>query len=172
MASGAIRDAYQQLNALEEQLDINTPVGIMARVDILLVEDSVEDAELTMSALDEMPQSWNIKWVQDGQDALDFLYGQGTDAVTDPGGEPRMIFLDLNLPRIGGIEVLEKIKKDTRLRRIPVVVLSGSNEQKDLERTYDLGVNSYIQKSVDLDRYFFSIRSTTFYWLVMPSREE
>lgn len=128
------------------------------RFDILLVEDRPEDAELAMLALHEAGVD-AVKWVKDGEEALDFLYAQ-------PEAElPRLVLLDLNMPKMGGLEVLESLVNDELLRRLPIVVLSGSVEQRDLRRAYDLRVSSYLLKPVGVEQFMDTMKLVATYWL-------
>lgn len=128
------------------------------RFDILLIEDRPEDAELALLALHEAGAD-AVKWVKDGEEALDFLYAQ-------PEAElPRLVLLDLNMPKMGGLEVLEALVSDELLRRLPIVVLSGSVEQKDLRRAYDLRVSSYLLKPVGVEQFMDTMKLVATYWL-------
>lgn len=134
-------------------------------VEILLVEDNPADVELTLHVLKKHNLANRIKVVRDGAEALDFVFG------ADPSGDleniPRVILLDLKLPKVDGMEVLAKIKADPRSRRIPVVVLSSSREERDLVKSYDLGVNGYIVKPVDFAQFTEAVRQIGFYWLLL-----
>jgi two-component system response regulator len=128
-------------------------------VDILLVEDNPNDAELTQRALKKTNLGARITIVRDGADALDYLMG--------PKPKPKVIFLDLKLPKIDGIEVLRRARADDRTRSIPVVVLTSSQEEKDISECYRLGVNSYVVKPVEFDRFYKAIADLATYWLVL-----
>jgi len=131
---------------------------------ILLVEDSKEDIELTMSALEgHLPDS-NAIVARDGAEALAFLFGEGTIA---PTRLPRAVLLALKLPKVDGLEVLRRIRADARTRRMPVVVLTSSGESSDVTRCYDLGVNSYIVKPVDFESFMPAIEQAGLYWLLL-----
>src|SRR4051794_12642134 len=117
-------------------------------LEILLIEDSPEDAELTMRALKKQNLANRLVWLKNGALALDFLFARGAYAGRNSMDTPRLVLLDLSLPKVGGLEVLQQIKSDPRTRKIPVVVLSSSTQDKDILRTYDLGVNSYVSKPV------------------------
>ena len=136
-------------------------------VEILLVEDNPSDVELTLHALRRHKLANHIEVVRDGREALDFLHGAGTYAGRDPGRQPRLILLDLKLPKIDGLEVLSQIKADNRLRSIPVVVITSSREERDLTQSYNLGVNSYVVKPVDFEQFTEAMRTLGFYWLLV-----
>ena len=135
-------------------------------IEILLVEDNPLDAELTMSALKGEKVANNITWVKDGEQALDYLFRRGSfaDRADVP---PRLVLLDLKMPKVNGIEVLKAIKSDERLKRIPVVVMTSSQEESDLARTYELGVNSYVVKPVDFNSFADVTRQAGYYWLAI-----
>jgi two-component system response regulator len=136
-------------------------------VEILLVEDSESDAELTLHALRRENLANNIVVAWDGEEALDFLFCRGAHAGRAGKALPRLVLLDLKLPRIDGLEVLRAIKADERTRFTPVVVLTSSREDRDLIESYQLGVNSYIQKPVDFDQFRETVRKTGLYWLLI-----
>jgi CheY-like chemotaxis protein len=133
-------------------------------VEILLVEDNAGDVRLTQEALKEGKVLNHLSVVRDGEEALDFLHRQGRHA---DASRPDLILLDLNLPRKNGREVLEEIKKDAELRRIPVVVLTSSSEERDIVKAYDLNANCYITKPVDLDQFIDIVRSIGEFWLTI-----
>lgn len=132
-------------------------------VEILLVEDNPTDAELTMRALKKKNLANNLVWVKDGVEALDFLFckGQYQDRVSCA---PKLILLDLKLPKIDGIEVLRTLKTDAKTRAVPVVMLTSSNEERDIVESYQLGVNSYIVKPVDFDKFLEMVSQVGLYW--------
>src|SRR5918996_6325439 len=136
------------------------------QIEILLVEDNPLDAELTMTALKSERVANNITWVKDGEQALDYLFRKGefADRADVP---PRLVLLDLKMPKVSGIEVLRAIKSDERTRRIPVVVMTSSEEESDVAKTYDLGVNSYVVKPVDFNALADVTRQAGFYWLAI-----
>lgn len=134
---------------------------------ILLVEDNDSDIELTRRALKRSRISNELVVVEDGQDALEFLYHEGTDGATKPNELPALILLDLQLPRVSGLEVLRRIKGDNRTKHLPVVVLTTSNEEQDIAQCYTLGVNSYIRKPVDFVQFAEAIEQVGLYWLVL-----
>ena len=137
-------------------------------VDVLLVEDNSHEAELTIRELKKHHIANNIFHVKDGEEALDFIFGveqfAGTRDIQRP---PKLILLDIHMPKVNGIEVLETIKKDERTRSIPVVMLTSSKEDPDIRRCYALGVNSYIVKPVDFIRFADAIKNLGFYWLLL-----
>ena len=133
---------------------------------ILLVEDNPDDVELTLRAFQKSNVANEIIAVGDGQDALDYLFAVGRHAGRD-AFMPRVILLDLNLPKISGLEVLRRMRADERTKRIPVVVLTTSNEEKDVIGSYDLGANSYVRKPVDFAQFLDAARQLGLYWLVL-----
>ena len=126
-------------------------------MEILLVEDNPYDAELTMRALRNRGLANKLLTFADGVEALDFIFGTGEYAGRDVSVRPKVILLDLKLPRINGLEVLEKIRADERTKTIPVVILTSSQEESDIVRGYNLGVNSYMVKPVDFDKFFQAV---------------
>lgn len=139
---------------------------------ILLVEDRQADAELAIMALERHKLINNIQWVRDGQEALDFLFAEGDYAHRFNSPNPQLILLDLKMPKVDGLEVLEKIRSNPRTQLIPVVVLTTSREDKDLSEAYKLGVNSYILKPVDFDNFASSVQQLGFYWLLLNEPPE
>lgn len=135
-------------------------------VKILLVEDSALDAELTMRAMQDGKLANVVEWVKDGQQALDFLFREGAYADRD-GTSPHLVLLDLKMPRVSGIEVLKVIKADARTRRIPVIVMTSSQEESDIAQSYDLGANSYVVKPVDFISLTNIARQAGYYWLAI-----
>lgn len=136
-------------------------------VEILLIEDNLNDAELTIRSLSKNNVSNQIVHLRDGVAALDFLFGKGEYAGRDTTCKPKVIFLDLKMPRVNGMEVLQRIKKDPLTNRIPVVVLTSSNEDPDIQLCYSLGANSYIVKPVDFDGFHKIISKLGLYWVLM-----
>ena len=134
---------------------------------ILLVEDNADDAELTVRAFEKSPVSADIIIAADGVEALDYLFVNGVHAGRDPSRAPELVLLDLNLPRIDGLEVLERIRLDPRTRRLPVVVLTSSREERDLWRSYELGANSFVRKPVDFTEFVDAARQVAQYWLAL-----
>ena len=136
------------------------------QIEILLVEDNPLDAELTMTALTSGKIANSITWVKDGAEALDYLFRTGEYAAR-ADVPPRLVLLDLKMPRVSGIEVLKAMKADARTRRIPVVVMTSSEEESDIARTYDLGVNSYVVKPLDFNAFSDVMRQAGYYWLAI-----
>jgi CheY-like chemotaxis protein len=136
------------------------------QVEILLVEDNPLDAELTIRALKKGGLANKLLWLKDGEQALDYLFRRGAYADRDDI-LPRLVLLDLKMPRVDGIEVLRTIKKDERTRRIPVVVMTSSQEERDVAQSYDFGVNSYVVKPVDFGAFADLARQAGFYWLAI-----
>ena len=128
---------------------------------ILLVEDDPDDAELAIMALNESRLANDIKHVWDGKEAIDYLLDESSDQL------PQLVLLDLKLPKIGGLEVLKQIRSNLRTSRLPVVILTSSDEDHDITRSYDLGVNSYIKKPVDFDQFVKCVKQLGLYWLVL-----
>ena len=135
--------------------------------EILLVEDSPEDAELAIHALRQENLANIIFVARDGEEALDFVFCRGPFAQRSFDCPPKLILLDLKLPKVDGIEVLTQIKNDRRTRTIPVVIMTSSREERDLVRSYDLGVNSYIQKPVDFEQFRQKVKTAGLYWMVI-----
>lgn len=136
-------------------------------LEILLVEDNPNDAELTIRALKKNKLANQLVHVRDGQEALDFLFAEGKYADRQVHERPRVMFLDLKMPKLSGIEVLRIIKSDDRTRRIPVVVLTSSNEDPDLQACYDLGANSYVVKPVEFDAFIKAVSDLGMYWMIL-----
>jgi len=135
-------------------------------VQILLVEDNPNDIELTLHAFRKNKLSNQIKVVRDGEEALEYLFRTGRYAERDQSC-PRLILLDLKLPKVDGLDVLRKIKRNPRTRHIPVVVLTSSQEEKDIVESYNLGVNSYIVKPVDFHKFQETVGQLGLYWLLL-----
>ncbi len=142
-------------------------MGSLSEVEILLVEDNMSDAELTLRALRKEKLTNNIVHVTDGEEALDFLYNRGAFSDRHPDRKPKIVILDLKLPKVDGLEVLKVIKSDPNLNRIPVVVLTSSSEEPDLQESYRLGVNSYIVKPVEFDKFVEAVRTLGLYWSLL-----
>lgn len=136
-------------------------------VEILFVEDSEDDATLTIRALTKSGFTNKLHHVRDGAEALDFIYGRGVYASRDLKVNPKLILLDLKMPKVSGIQVLEKVKSDPNLRSIPVVILTSSKEDPDVAKCYALGANSYIVKPVDSDSFIRAIKEIGLYWMVL-----
>jgi CheY-like chemotaxis protein len=133
---------------------------------ILLVEDDPYDVELTLSALREHHIANGIDVVRDGEEALDYLFRRGAYEAREPG-EPAVVLLDLNLPKVSGLEVLKQVKSDPNSRAIPIVVLTSSREEQDLVRSYDLGTNAYVVKPVDFTQFMEAVRKLDLFWAVL-----
>ncbi len=137
------------------------------QVDILLVEDNPNDAELAIRALRKNRLANNVLHLGDGAEALDYLFARGAYEGRDVSDRPRLILLDLKLPKVDGLEVLKEVKADERTRLTPVVVLTTSKEERDLIESYRLGVNSYIVKPVDFDKFVDAVKELGLYWLLL-----
>ncbi|MGY3266432.1 MULTISPECIES: response regulator [unclassified Lysobacter] len=135
--------------------------------EILLVEDNPDDVELTRLAFDEAKIANQLAVVGDGAEALDYLFARGRFADRDAADLPSLVLLDLNLPKVDGREVLQAIRANEATRALPVVVLTTSTEPFDVEATYALGVNSYIQKPVDFEQFVWAVKQVGLYWLVL-----
>ena len=133
---------------------------------ILIVEDDPNDLELTLTALTDYNLANEVVITRDGQQALDYLYCRG-EFNTRASGNPAVMLLDLKLPKVAGLEVLQQIKSDERLRMMPVVVLTSSNEEKDMVRSYDLGVNAYVVKPVDFHEFINAVKELGVFWAVI-----
>ena len=133
---------------------------------ILIVEDDPNDVELTLTALADYNLANEVVVTRDGQQALDFLYCRG-EFSSRPAGNPAVMLLDLKLPKIGGLEVLQQVKSDDNLKTIPVVVLTSSNEEKDMMRSYKLGVNAYVVKPVDFHEFVNAVKELGVFWAVI-----
>lgn len=137
-------------------------------IDVLLVEDSINDAELTIRELKKNNMADSLAHVKDGEEAIDFIFATGKYAGSrDIHYLPKVILLDIQMPKVNGIEVLEKIKADSRTNAIPVVILTSSNESPDIKKCYKLGANSYIVKPVNFNEFTQVIRNLGLYWLLL-----
>ncbi len=136
-------------------------------VEILVVEDNPQDLELTLRALRKAKVSNRIQVARDGAEALDYIFCEGTYASRRIEDTPKVVLLDLKLPKVDGLEVLQKMKSDSRTKTIPVVVLTSSKEQKDVVESYRLGVNSYIVKPVGFEGFAASVGELGLYWLLL-----
>lgn len=139
----------------------------MAQKEILLVEDNPDDVELTRLAFEEAQVANRMIVAKDGAEALDYLFARGSHAGRNPNELPSIVLLDLNLPKLDGREVLQAIRAEPATRDLPVVVLTTSAEPFDVEASYALGVNSYIQKPVDFEQFVAAVRQVGLYWLVL-----
>lgn len=134
---------------------------------ILLIEDNPSDIELTKRALRKGHILNEIIVIEDGQDALDFFDGAGVYEGRDIHDLPTLVLLDLKMPRINGLEILKHIREEQHTMRLPIVILTSSNEERDIARSYDLRVNSYIRKPVDFDQFVEAVQNLSLYWLVL-----
>lgn len=144
----------------------------MSRKSLLLVEDNPDDVDLTLRAFKRNQLANDIVVATDGEQALDYLFCTGAHAGRDPNDQPSVVLLDLNLPKVSGLDVLKRLRADKRTRRLPVVVLTSSNEDRDVIASYDLGANSFVRKPVDFSQFLEAARQLGLYWLVLnePSR--
>ncbi|MFC3650266.1 response regulator [Dyella humi] len=138
---------------------------------ILLVEDSPVDAEMTVDALRQAHLVNPIVHVEDGVDCLDWLYARGSFEGR-PGGDPVVVLLDIKMPRMNGLDVLKQMRADERFRHLPVVILSSSREETDLARSWDLGVNAYVIKPVDVGQFFQAVHTLGQFWAVLNQSPE
>ena len=136
-------------------------------VDILLVEDNPHDAELTIRALTKHNLANRLTSVEDGAEALDFIFCRGKYATRELGHSPKVVLLDLKLPKVNGLEVLRALKQDEKTRLIPVVIVTSSREDPDIKTAYALGANSYVVKPVDFDAFAEAVSSLGMYWLLV-----
>jgi CheY-like chemotaxis protein len=136
-------------------------------VEILFVEDSIDDAALTIRALTKSGFSNKLLHVVDGAAALDFLNCRGIYSERDSTQYPKLVLLDLKMPKVSGIQVLDAVKSNPKLKTIPVVMLTSSNEGPDIEKCFELGANSYIVKPVDSDNFFHAIKEIGLYWMIL-----
>src|SRR6202165_1476433 len=137
------------------------------KLDILLVEDNQDDVDLALHALKQGKVANNIVIARDGEEALDFLFCRGAFAQRSFDHPPKLVLLDLKLPKVDGMQVLKQLKDDSRTKTIPVVIMTSSREERDLVEGYNLGVNSYIQKPVDFDQFRTTVRTLGLYWLMV-----
>lgn len=133
---------------------------------ILLAEDNAADAEMALDALREAKLANPVVHVEDGVEAMEYLLAQGAWADR-PGGDPAVVLLDIKMPRLDGLEVLKRMRSDEHLKRIPVVILSSSREESDLVRSWDLGVNAYVVKPVDVHQFFTAVQTVGRFWAVL-----
>lgn len=139
----------------------------MSNRTILLVEDNPSDIDLTKRAFEKGHITNDLVVAEDGQEALDYIFGEGKYANRDSNKAPTLILLDLKLPKISGLEVLKRIRAVEKIKRLPVVILTSSKEEQDVAASYDLGVNSYIRKPVDFNQFAEAIKLLGLYWLVI-----
>jgi two-component system, response regulator len=143
------------------------PERISSELEILLVEDNPDDRELTIKTLRAHGIANRIEVATTGADAIDFLFCEGAYVGRNIDQQPRVILLDLKLPLVSGVDVLRKVRAEPRLRKVPVVILTSSSEERDLTECYELGANSYIVKPVDFEQFSEAIRSLGMYWLLL-----
>src|SRR5574341_2399915 len=136
-------------------------------VEILLVEDNPYDVELTLTALKEKNLTNKVHVLNDGAEALEFIFATGAHVQRNIKNAPKVILLDLKLPKVNGFEVLRRVKSDERTKKIPVVVLTSSQEERDIVESYNLGVNSYIVKPVDFNKFIDAVAKLSLYWLLL-----
>jgi len=134
---------------------------------LLLVEDNPDDEALTVRALKKHNIANEIIVARDGEEALDFLFARGKFADRNTDVLPQVVLLDLKLPKVDGLEVLQQIRNNTKTQRVPVVVLTSSNEEQDIVKSYDMGANSYVRKPVDFEQFIEAARQLGLYWLVL-----
>ena len=138
---------------------------VLEQMEILLVEDNAEDAEMTMRALRKRNLANHVHWVKDGEEALDYLFCSGQYVARERGRPPKLVLLDIKMPKVDGIEVLRRIK-GSELRTVPVVVMTSSNEERDVIESYRLGANSYIVKPVAFDAFLETVAGIGLYWVL------
>ena len=139
----------------------------MDMIEILLIEDSPEDVEVTLRAFKKQKLSNKVHVVEDGEEALEYIFATGAYGDRNINHRPKVILLDLKLPKVDGLEVLRRVRKDERTKFIPVVVLTSSQEEKDIMESYKLGVNSYITKPVDFNKFMDTVSELGLYWLLL-----
>lgn len=136
-------------------------------IEILFAEDSMDDAMLTIRALNKSGFTNKLLHVKDGAEALDFMYCRGIYCARNPKAHPKLLLLDLKMPKISGLQVLEKVKSDPDFKSIPIVILTSSQEDPDIANCYNLGANSYIVKPVDSNNFFNAIKEMGMYWMIL-----
>ena len=141
-------------------------------VEILIVEDNPNDAEMALRALKKNNLTNNVLVVVDGEEALDFIFNKNKFVNRDGFNQPKIILLDLKLPKVDGLEVLKELKNNEETKMIPVIVLTSSKEESDIIESYELGVNSYIVKPVDYDKFVEAVRVIGLYWLLLNESPE
>jgi two-component system response regulator len=145
----------------------SSDTGPAEPVEILLVEDEASDADLCMRALKRKKVANHLVWVKDGAEALDFLFARGAYAGRSGTDRPRLVLLDINMPKIDGFEVLRQVRADERLATMPVVIMTSSSEERDVAEGYHLGVNSYVAKPVDFASFQQAVEDVGLYWMVL-----
>jgi CheY-like chemotaxis protein len=138
----------------------------LQQVEILLVEDNPRDAEMTLRSLKRSHFANRVHWVKDGAEALEFMFREGAYASREVDRTPRLVLLDIKMPKVDGIEVLRRLKADERTRTTPVVIMTSSNEERDVAVSYALGANSYIVKPVQIDAFLKTVGDIGLYWLL------
>ena len=138
----------------------------LEQMEILLVEDNPTDAEMTLRALRRNNLANKVHWVKDGEQALEFMFRTGAYAGRDPATVPKLIMLDIKMPKVDGIEVLRRLKAHDETRTVPVVVMTSSNEERDVVESYRLGVNSYIVKPVQFESFLETVAKIGLYWVI------
>ena len=149
--------------------------GISGKRAVLIVEDDPDDEELALRALNKINIANEIVVVRDGAEALEYMFGTGAYQDRDTGDLPEVILLDLKLPKVDGLEVLKRLRADQRTKAVPVVILTSSDEQRDLIESYKLGANSYVRKPVDSNQFMDAVEDLGLYWLLLnevPWREK
>ncbi|WP_428236484.1 response regulator [Gracilimonas sp.] len=136
-------------------------------VEILLVEDNKRDADLTLRALKKKKLSNKVVWVKDGEEALEYLFAKGRYADRSITDKPKVVLLDLKMPKVDGLEVLKEIRNNSVTEKLPVVIMTSSKEEQDIVQSYEYGVNSYIVKPVDFKKFMESVADVGFYWLLL-----
>jgi two-component system response regulator len=136
-------------------------------LEILLIEDNPRDAEMAMRALKKNNLANRLVWVKDGAEAIDYIFGRAEAPGVFSSSRPKLVLLDLKLPKVDGLEILERLKRDPRTCNIPVVVLTSSREESDIVRSYQAGVNSYIVKPVNFEKFTESVKQLGMYWLLL-----
>jgi len=141
-------------------------------IEVLLVEDNETDAELTIRALKRKNLANNLVWVKDGEEALEFIFATGRYSERKIHDFPKLVLLDLRMPKVDGLEVIHKIKEDERTNKIPIVVLTSSKEDEDIVESYNLGVNSYVSKPVEFDEFGEAVSTLGLYWMLLNKSPE
>ena len=141
-------------------------MGALEQVEILLVEDNSRDADLTLRALKSKNLANRVHWVKDGVEALDYMFRAGAYAERDPTHAPKLVLLDIKMPKVDGIEVLRRLKSDAATRAVPVVVMTSSAEERDLVESYRLGANSFIVKPIEFDAFLDTVAQIGLYWVL------
>ncbi len=141
-------------------------------IEVLLVEDNETDAELTIRALKRKNLANNLVWVKDGEEALEFIFASGRYSQREVQDLPKLVLLDLRMPKVDGMEVLRKIKADPRTNKIPIVVLTSSKEDEDIVESYNLGVNSYVSKPVEFEEFTEAVSTLGLYWMLLNKSPE